>query len=200
MTTTTTTTTEATLLTADDLLRLYGEGVRGELIRGVLCETMATGHEHGKIVTKLVIRLGNFVEQRALGTLVASDSGVWLERDPDTVREPDIAFTSAEKIPLDARITGYAEVAPDLVVEVASPSDSRREVHDKAHMWINHGVRLVWVVQPETLTVDVYRPGGEVATLGEEDVLDGLEVLPGFTCEVSAVFGPQAAEKESAAE
>ncbi|MYA38289.1 MAG: Uma2 family endonuclease [Acidimicrobiia bacterium] len=200
MTTTTTTTTEATLLTADDLLRLYGEGVRGELIRGVLCETMPTGQEHGEIVVNLSAALWNFVNPRRLGRLTASDSGVWLERDPDTVREPDIAFTSAEKIPLDARITGYAEVAPDLVVEVASPGDSRREVHDKAHMWINHGVRLVWVVQPETRTVDVYRPGGEVATLGEQDALDGLEVLPGFACEVSAVFGPQAAEKESAAE
>ena len=193
---TTTTTTEVKLLTAADLLRLDGEGVRGELIRGVLCETMPTGHEHGKIVTKLVIRLGNFVEQRALGTLVASDSGVWLERDPDTVREPDIAFTSAEKIPLDARITGYAEVAPDLVVEVASPTDSRREVHDKAHMWMSHGVRLVWVVHPETRTVDVYQPDEAIATLGEQDALDGLDVLPGFTCEVSAVFGPRAERTE----
>ena len=192
-----TTTTEPRLLTADDLLRLYNEGVRGELIRGVLCETMPTGHEHGKIVTKLVIRLGNFVEPRELGTLVASDSGVWLERDPDTVREPDIAFTSAGKIPVHARITGYAEVAPDLVVEVASPSDSRREVHDKAHMWLGHGVRLVWVVHPETRTVDVHRPGHAVATLGDQEALDGLDVLPGFTCEVRAVFGPQAAEERS---
>ena len=197
---TTTTTTEAKLLTAGDLLRLYGEGVRGELIRGVLCKTMATGIEHGKIVMRLGAALFNIVEPRQLGTLVASDSGVWLERDPDTVREPDIAFFSAETMPLSARITGYADVAPDLVVEVASPGDSRREVHDKAHMWINHGVRLVWVVQPETRTVDVYRPGGEVATLGEQDALDGLEVLPGFSCEVSAVFGPQAAGKEPAAE
>ncbi len=194
---TTTTTTEARLFTADDLLRLYSEGVRGELIRGVLCETMATGIEHGRIVTTLVIELGNFVRSAALGTLVASDSGVWLERDPDTVREPDIAFFSAEKMPLNARITGYAEVAPDLVVEVASPSDSRREVHDKAHMWLNHGVRLVWVVQPETRTIEVYRPDEANATLAEDDWLDGLEVLPGFTCEVSAVFGPQASEERS---
>ena len=192
-----TTTTEPRLLTAADLLRLYSEGVRGELIRGVLCETMPTGHEHGKIVTKLVIRLGNFVEPRELGTLVASDSGVWLERDPDTVREPDIAFTSAGKIPVDARITGYAEVAPDLVVEVSSPSDSRREVHDKAHMWLSHGVRLVWVVHPETRTVDVHRPDYEVATLSEQDALDGLDVLTGFTCDVSAIFGPRATEDRS---
>ena len=183
-----TTTTEAELLTADDLLRLDGEGVRGELIRGVLCETMPTGHEHGAIVMNLGIELGNFVKPRRLGWLVASDSGVWLERDPDTVREPDIAFTSAEKIPLDARITGYAEVAPDLVVEVASPSDSRREVHDKARMWLSHGVRLVWVVRPETRTVDVYQADGGTSTLGEEDSLDGMDVLPGFVCPVNAVF------------
>ena len=192
-----TTTTEAKLLTAADLLRLDGEGVRGELIRGVLCETMPTGHEHGKIVTKLVIELGNFIAPRELGTLVASDSGVWLERDPDTVREPDIAFTSAEKIPLDARITGYAEVVPDLVVEVASPSDSRRVVHDKARMWLSHGVRLVWVVHPETRTVDVHQPDHAVATLGDQHALDGLDVLPGFTCDVSAVFGPRVTEERS---
>ena len=190
---TTTTTTERKLLTAADLVRLYSEGVRGELIRGVLCETMPTGQVHGKIVTRLVMRMGAFVEPRGLGTLVASDSGVWVERDPDTVREPDIAFTSVEKLPLDAWNTGYAETVPDLVVEVVSPSDSRREVHDKAHMWLNHGVRLVWVVQPESRTVDVYRPDEEIATLGERDSLDGLDVLPGFTCDVSAVFGPQPA-------
>ena len=87
------------LLTADDLLRMSDQGVRGELVRGVLHETMASGHRHGKIAVNIVLELGNFVGPRELGTLVASDSGVWLERDPDTVREPDVEFTSAEKIP-----------------------------------------------------------------------------------------------------
>ena len=183
------TTTETRLLTAGDLLRRYSEGVRGELIRGVLCETMAAGELHGKIVTNLVIELGSFVKPRRLGTLLASDSGVWLERDPDTVREPDIAFTSAERLPLDAWNTGYSEVVPDLVVEIASPSDSRRGVHDKAHMWLGHGVRLVWVVHPETRTVDVYRPDAPATTLAEDGSLDGLDVLAGFTCDVSAIFG-----------
>ena len=173
-----TTTTEAKLLTAADLLRLDGEGVRGELIRGVLCETMPTGQVHGKIVTRLVIELGAFVEPDGLGTLVASDSGVWLERDPDTVREPDIAFTSVEKLPLGAWNTGYAEVMPDLVVEIASPSDSRREVHDKARMWLSYGVRLVWVVHPGTRTVDVYRPDHVAATLGDQDSLTGWTCCP----------------------
>ncbi len=182
------TTTETRLLTAGDLHRLYSSGVRGELIRGVLCETMSTGELHGKIVTNLVIELGAFVKPGRLGTLLASDSGVWLERDPDTVREPDIAFTSADRLPLDAWNSGYSEVVPDLVVEVASPGDSRRELNDKALMWLRYGVRLVWVVHPATRTVDVHRPDEVAVTLGEDESLDGLDVLPGFGCAVSAAF------------
>ena len=138
---------------------------------------------------KLGGALTSFIDPRGLGTLVGSDSGVWLEGDPDTVREPDIAFTSVERLPLDADVPGYAEVVPDLVVEIASPSDSRRGVHDKARMWLSHGVRLVWVVHPETRTIDVHRADHATATLGEDDSLDGMDVLPGFSCPVKTVFG-----------
>jgi Uma2 family endonuclease len=196
---TTTTTTEAKLLTAGDLLRLCGEGVRGELIRGVLCETMPAGQRHGQIVMDLAFELNAFIKPKQLGTLVGSDSGVWLEREPDTVREPDIAFTSAARLPLGEAASGYADVVPDLVVEVASPSDSRREVHDKARMWLSHGARLAWVVHPETRTVDDHRSDTVVSTLSEDDALDGLDVLPGFSCAVSAVFGTVSTEERSAA-
>ena len=181
-------TTMTKLLTADDLLRLDSEGVRGELIRGVLHETMPAGYAHGKIVTKLTVLLGAFIMPRKLGSLTASDSGVWLERDPDTVREPDIAYFSAAKPPLDAMDTGYAEVPPDLVVEITSPSTGRREAQDKALMWLSYGVDLVWVVQLDTRIVDAYQPNRAVVTLIEKDTLDGHDVLPGFTCAVSEVF------------
>ena len=183
------TTTQTKLLTADDLLRLYSQGVRGELIRGVLCERMPRGQERGVIVVKLGATLSNFVRPRRLGTLVGFESGIWLERDPDTVRAPDIAFTSVDRLPLGETVPGYAEVVPDLVVEIASPSDSRPKVHDKARMWLSHGVRLVWVVHPDTRTVDVHRADRDAGTLGEEDSLDGMDVLPGFSCPVKAVFG-----------
>jgi Uma2 family endonuclease len=180
----------ARLLTADDLLRLYSQGVRGELIRGVLCETMPTGREHGQIVVNLAAELRAFVKPRRLGILTASDSGVWLERDPDTVREPDIAFFAAQKLPLDERVRGYAEVVPDLVVEVASPGDGRREINGKARMWLKFGARLVWVVHPERRTVDVHRANHPVMMLSDADALDGLDVLPGFRCPVGEVFEP----------
>ena len=179
---------DAELLTADDLLRLHSQGVHGELVRGVLHETMSAGHRHGTIVTRLILRLGNFVEPRGLGSLVASDSGVWLERGPDTVREPDIAYTSADKIPLDADIPGYAEAVPDLVVEVKSPSDSRRRAHDRGRMWVDYGVRIAWILYPETRTAEVHRPEGPALTIDPDGALDGGDVLPGFTCPLHTVF------------
>ena len=149
---------------------------------------MPTGQEHGEIVVNLSILLGNYVKPRSLGRMTASDAGVWLERDPDTVREPDIAYFSSEKAPPGVRVTGYSEVAPDLVVEVASPSDSRGEVNDKALMWLHYGVSLVWVIHPDSRTVDVHRKDHRVTTLSEDMELDGLDVLPGFTCPVAEIF------------
>ena len=189
MTTATATKTASGLITADDLLRLSSDGVRGELIRGVLSETTPARYEHGQIAARVVVRLGNFVQPRKLGILTVSDSGVQLEHNPDTVREPDVAFFSAEKSPPDERVTGYAQVAPDLAVEIVSPSDRLPAVNDKALMWLRYGVRLVWVVRPDERRVDVHRDGHPVAALTESDALDGADVLPGFSCPVREVFG-----------
>ena len=179
---------ESELLTADDLLRLCSTGVRGELIRGVLRETTPAGEEHGWIVTNLVSEIGAFAKPRRLGRLIASDAGILLERDPDTVREPDIAFTSAERLPPGGANPKYAEVVPDLVVEVVSPGDSAGEVADRAAMWLGHGVQLVWIVQPSSRTIEAHRAGAAARTLGQADRLDGEDVLPGFDCPAAAVF------------
>ena len=179
--------TDAKLLTADDLLRLYSDGVRGELIRGELRETMPTGGEHGETVMILGAALVNFARTRRLGRIAGSDSGVLLERDPDTVRELDLAFFSADTIPAGARVTGYYEVVPDIVGEVVSPNDTAREIDDKARMWIRYGAGLVWVLNPDTRTVAVYSQDGTVTVLGDGDVLDGGDVLPGSQA-ASATF------------
>ena len=183
-----TTLTKPKLLTAEDLLRLDAEGIKGELIRGVFCETMSTGVTHGEIVMNLGGELRNFVRPRRLGRIIGSDSGILLERDPTTVREPDIAFISAEQYPLGTRVSGYYEGVPELVVEIASPSDTLQSVNDKALMWQRYGVLLVWVVLPETRSVDVYPPSGQVFTLGDGDTLDGGVAIPGFTCSVNDIF------------
>ena len=182
------TSTKQKLLTADDLLILYSKGVNAELIRGVLCEHVSAGMEHGEIVVNFITGLRGFVKPRKLGRVFGSDSGVWLERNPDTVREPDVAFISAERLPLSVRVRGYSEIVPDLVVEIASPSDSRRGVNDKALMWLHFGVPLVWAAHPDTRTVDVYRPGRPVVTVGDDGALDGAPALPGFMLPVADVF------------
>lgn len=182
------TTAKTKLLTADDLLRLYSEGVRGELIRGVLCETVPVGNMHGEIVMNVGVAVGSFIRPRRLGRIIGSDAGIRLGRDPDTVREPDLAFTSAERMPFDVRPTSFSEVVPDLVMEVASPSDSIAAVNDKALMWLAYGVTLVWVVYPESRTIEVHQTGVPVVTLTEDDTLDGAPVLPGFTLPLRDVF------------
>ena len=176
------------LLTADDLLRLHSEGIRGELIRGVLHKGMASGVEHGELVMNLGFIVNGFTKPRRLGRVVGSDVGVRLERNPDTVREPDLAFISAEKLPLGIRNTGYLEVASDLAVEIVSPSDRLSDMDEKARMWLRYGASLVWVIHPEDRTVDAYRAGAPVETLDENDVLNGDPALPGFACAVRDIF------------
>ena len=182
------TSTKRKLLTAEDLLEMHSKGIKGELIRGVFCETVATGIEHGEIAGNFIIGIGTFVKSRRLGRVFGSDSGIRLERGPDTVREPDVGFISAEKIPLGTRVPGYSEVTPDLVIEIKSPSDSVREMNDRAHMWLRHGVGMAVVTYPDTRTLDVYRHDGPTVTLTEDDILDGAPVLPGFTLPVREVF------------
>ena len=182
------TTTKRKLLTAEDLLELHSKGIKGELIRGVFCETVSAGIEPGEIAANYTGEIRSFIRPSKLGRVFTSDSGIRLERGPDTVREPDVGFISANKLPLGTRVTGYSEVVPDLVVEIVSPSDTVREINDRAHMWLRHGVGMVWVTYPDTRTVDVYRQDGPTITLYEDDTLDGAPVLPGFTLPVREVF------------
>ena len=175
-------------MTAGDLLRLYSKGVKGELIRGVLHETMAAGVRHGKIAIRLGGRMDVHVEQGRLGHVFGSDSGVLLERNPDTVREPDLAYVSAERLPLDAELDGYCPVPPDLVVEIVSPSDTEQATDDKATMWLSFGVRMALVVNPETRTIRVRQPDLPTVILTVDDTLEGGEVLPGFSCPVHEIL------------
>ena len=176
------------LVTADDLLELSSDGFYGELIRGELCEQMPPGVLHAWIVARIAGLLYVHLVDKVIGTVLAGDHGVLVERDPDTVRAPDVAFYSAETMPLNPVVSGYTDLVPDLVVEVRSPNDSRADVHDKAMMWLSIGVKIVWVVLPETRRVDVYRPGAETATLSGTESLVGDNVLPEFVCSIGDMF------------
>ena len=176
------------LLTAEDLLRLNSQGIKGELIRGVLCETVSVGEEHGHIAGIFITFLNVHIRPHRLGRTGGTDVGVLMHRDPDMVREPDVYYVSAERLPLSVRVQGYLEVMPELVVEIVSPSDQQPAVNDKTTMWLAHGVQMVVEVYPAERAVMVHRPGVAPVTLTGDDVLHGGDVLPGFTLPLSEIF------------
>ena len=182
------TTAKKGLLTAEDLLRLDSKGVKGELIRGVLHERIPSGVRHGEIAMALGSEIRVFVKPRRLGRVGGTDSGVLLERDPDTVREPDVFFVSAERLPLDVEVSGYCEIVPDFVAEIRSPSDSLREFNEKIAMWLEEGSRLVLAIFPDNRTARVHRSDGSTLDLACDEAFDGEDVLPGFSCQLRDIF------------
>ena len=182
------TTAKQGLLTAEDLLKLDSKGVKGELIKGVLYERMPSGVRHAEIAMALGSEIRVFVKPRRLGRVGGTDAGVLLERDPDTVREPDVFFVSAERLPLDVEVPGYCEIVPDFVAEIRSPSDSLTEFNEKISMWLGEGARLVLAIFPATRTARVHRPDGSTLDLAQDDAFDGEDVLPGFTCQLREIF------------
>ena len=178
------------LLTAEDLLRLNSQGIKGELIRGVLCETVSVGEEHGHIAGIFITFLNVHVRPRRMGRVGGTDVGVLIQRDPDMVREPDVYYVSADRLPHDVRVQGYLEVMPELVVEIVSPRDQQQAVNDKTTMWLAHGVLMVIEVYPAEQAVMVHRKAAPSVTLTGDDVLDGGDVLPGFILPLSEIFDP----------
>lgn len=175
-------------MTAEELLRLQPLHKRSELVEGAMHVREPAGFRHGRIASEVGARIRNHVVQRGLGVAVAAETGFILRRGPDTVRAPDVAFVSRDRLPPhDQR--GFAEFAPDLVVEILSPDDRPGEVLAKCGDWLSAGCRLVWVVDPQRCEVTVYRADGSVAVVSEGGAVEGEEVLPGFAMAVTEVLG-----------
>lgn len=176
------------LMTAEDLERLPDDGLRHELVRGELRTMPPSGFEHGDLASLIDRSLGGFVEARQLGRVVVGEPGFKLTTNPDTVRAPDVAFVRAERLAQAGHVRGYWPGAPDLAVEVISPHDLYTEVDEKVAEWLEYGTQLVLVVNPRRHTVAVHRPGQPVRVLTEADVLDGEEVVPGWSIPVRELF------------
>lgn len=175
------------LMTAEQLWELPDDGMRHELVRGELRTMTPAGYRHGRIAARIVGRIDAHVSQHDLGDVLSSETGFTLERGPDTVRAPDAAFVRADRVPSPDADKGFAELAPDLVVEVVSPGDRWTEVTEKAFMWLDAGVRLVWIVDPAKRFAVVHRPEGATRLHGDDE-LDGEDVLPGFRLALHDLF------------
>lgn len=181
-------TTTIDRLTADELLRMPDDGFRHELLRGELKKMAPASHEHGRIVVNITTPLDQHVRANNLGIVYAAETGFKIASDPDTVRAPDVAFVSRERLLRAGDVTGYWPGAPDLVVEVISPSDSYTEVEDKVVDWLEAGARMVVVVSPRKRVVTVYQSLSDLVILTENDTLDGGSVVPGWTMPVKSIF------------
>ena len=180
--------TSAKLMTADELLLMRDDGRRYELIEGELIELTPPGAAHGFVASNASGILREFVRPRGLGAVFGAETGFVISTNLDTVRAPDAAFVSAERLPKGDLPVTYLRLAPDLVVEVVSPSDTASEVRDKIRMWLDAGCRLAWVAYPQTKSVTAYNSMDDVKTLGPSDTLDGAPVLDGLSLRVSDLF------------
>ncbi len=176
------------LLTAEDLYGLPDDGASYELVEGLLLAEPPPGAEHGRVEARVVALVTTFVRSKRLGTVYAGDAGFVLSRSPDTVRGPDLAFVSRERSAEVGTPAGYVPVAPDLAIEIRSPSDRAGDLHAKVADYLAAGTRVVWVIDPGSRSVRVYRSLLAPRLFGLGDELDGEEVLPGFHVAVVELF------------
>jgi Uma2 family endonuclease len=173
-----------TRLTPDDLWRLGNGDVRRELVNGEIIEMAPSGGQHGIVLSRLVWLLADYVYRTGVGKVLSGDVGfvLGLPEDRGRVRAPDIAFMRS--LPADE---GFVPAAPDLAVEILSPSDSPIQIQEKIRDYLEAG-SLVWIVAPKAKTVTVYRPDGSARFLREHDTLEAEDLLPGLSIPLSEIF------------
>ena len=176
-------------MTADELLAMPDDGFVYELIKGELIKVSPPpGYEHGLVAMNIGGPLYEYAKKHRLGNVYAAETGYLLEQNPHTVRAADVSFVRRERIEKALPVKGYWLGAPDLAVEVISPSDTVGRIEGKVEQWLESGARLVWVVSPKMRSVTAYRSLTEIVVLTEKDTLDGGEVVPGFHIPVAEIF------------
>jgi Uma2 family endonuclease len=175
------------LMTVEDLWKLPDDNLRHELVRGELRTGPLAGFEHGIISSAVGALLFEYTRSPKLGKVVIA-AGFISAREPDTVRVPDLGFVSQLRLDQIGIPKQFFPGAPDLAVEVVSPSDTLEELEEKVDDFFAAGTQLVWVVNPRRRSVTVHRPGPRVSILKEPDQLTGEDVVPGFACTVSELF------------
>lgn len=177
-----------TRATVEDVLRLAAAGERYELIDGELVPMSPTGLEHGDVEMFAGWGFNSYVLPRGLGKVVGGEVLFRLDADGTTARAPDIAFIRRERL-RGRDLTGPFDGAPDLAVEVISPSDSAKAIDQKVETWLNHGTLAVLLMYPASRSVVLWRDDGAVRLRGD-DLVDLDPALPGFRCLVRELFPP----------
>lgn len=176
------------LLTAQEYGLLPNTGEPTELVQGRIVPMNRPHSNHGYHCVEIASILRNFVKANGLGRVVGNDSGVVTERNPDTVRGPDVAFYSFQRMPAGTMPEGYWPASPDLVIEVRSPSDRWRHILRKVGEYLNAGVSIVAVADPDRRTVHLFHAEQPSEVLTANMQLTFPDVLPGFEITVGELF------------
>jgi len=174
------------VITDEELLQLPKDGNKYEVVDGELRVSPA-GFVHEEIIAKLFVRMRSFADQHGLGAVLGSNLLYVLPSG--NRRGPDVSFVAAGRLP-EARAQVFPRLAPDLAVEVLSPSDRPRAVFDRVGEYLESGVRLVWVIDPQKRRAVEYRSLSEAREIASSGILDGADVLPGFRCSVDELLIP----------
>jgi Uma2 family endonuclease len=189
MTTATAAPPTETLLTAEQYAELPDDGRRTELVFGKVVEMPQPGFRHGVLCNRIGRIVGTYVDARKLGRVLNNDAGVVTRRGPDTVRGPDVAFFSYDRVPAAEEPEGYPAVAPELVFEVRSPSNTWPAMSAKATEYLTAGVKVVCVLDADTASIGVYTAGEFPRRLTADEELTLPEVFLDFRVPVREFLG-----------
>lgn len=178
--------TETRLITGAELEKMSNIGPC-ELVEGRIVPMSPTSYTHGEVELNFGSELRTFVRAHKLGKVQVGEVGIYTQRDPDTIRSADVLFISNERFS-QQKSPGFLDVAPDLIVEVLSPSNSWSEITQKLREYFAIGVRLIWIADPETRSIFAYRALTDMREFTETDQVPGDDVLPGFSVAVAQLF------------
>ena len=179
-----------TLFTLEEFDALPDDGLRHELNKGELVTMTFPAWGHNRVIRRIYDIISEFLRSRPLGEVVWTDSGFLLSNpgEPVTLRGPDLAFLPRDRSAQITNSARRAQGAPELAIEVVSPSDRPAELLEKVGQYLNAGGLLVWVVYPEEREVRVFEASGAMCILKGNDRIDAPSLLPGFSAPVSAFF------------
>ncbi len=173
-------------LTLEEFAQLPDDGVRHEISEGELITMAPPKFLHSRIARRVFKAIEAALDKSGSGEALA-EAGYVLSREPLTIRQPDLSLLSQERIQGTAP-DDYFEGAPDLAVEVVSPSHSAQDLEVKVEQYLHSGSKQVWVLYPNTKRVHVFKPDRQIRVLDETQTLDAGDLLPGFSIKIADFF------------